>query len=56
MLPHPHTQCLRSSTPSIMAVELLSVSPSPSREQDVFGNELRLSGGCLNLSCFKTNR
>ena len=28
-----------------MAAELLSVSPSPSRDQDVFGKELRLSGG-----------
>lgn len=27
-----------------MAAELLSVSPSPSKDQDVFGKELRLSG------------
>ncbi len=30
-----------------MAAELLSGSPSPSRDQGVFGKELRLSGGRL---------
>lgn len=37
---------LSGSVEPAMAEELLSVSPSPSRDQDVFGKELRLSGGC----------
>lgn len=39
-----------------MAVELLSVSPSPSRDQDVFGKELRLSGEFPVLACRVTIR
>ena len=39
-----------------MAVELLSVSPSPSRDQDVFGKELRLSGECPVVACRVTRQ
>lgn len=35
---------------SIMSVELLSVTPSPSRDQDVFGKELRLTGEWLAVA------